>query len=384
MGRLLPGLRLVHTVERYAPEVGGAERVVQRMSEGLAQRGHQVTVVTSGPRSSGQLNGVRVERFPVRGNRATGIRGDTEAVASFIESLRPDVVFNYAAQTWHTDLFASRIARPRDYAVVLAPCGFSALHDPIYRPYFSHLKGALPYYDALVFHSTIYRDWQFTTEAGVAPQEMHVIPNAADEPAPRSRRSRPETTFVTVGSHVRSKGHGEFIRAVHRLRRDIGARGYVVAPSRRGTERLRGCQPACLVEGLRPGRLIRFIEGSRAGVVEETLAMADVLLFPSRIECAPLAILEAMAAEVPWISYDVGNVAELEGGFVVHDFDELVARARALALDTNERDRLGRAGHAAWNLYYRWPHAIDRYEELFRTLAVRMRRSPGASGRRKA
>jgi len=39
-------MRLILTVERYAPAIGGAERVVQRIGEGLAARGHGVTVVT--------------------------------------------------------------------------------------------------------------------------------------------------------------------------------------------------------------------------------------------------------------------------------------------------------------------------------------------------
>src|SRR4029078_7001194 len=49
-------LRLVNTVERYAPQIGGAERVVQRVSEGLAARGHDVIVVTTGRRSTEVLN----------------------------------------------------------------------------------------------------------------------------------------------------------------------------------------------------------------------------------------------------------------------------------------------------------------------------------------
>ncbi|MGZ3435124.1 MAG: glycosyltransferase family 4 protein, partial [Gemmatimonadaceae bacterium] len=99
-------VKLVHTVERYAPLIGGAERVIQRVSEGLAARGHEVVVITSGRRSSDAVNGVRVERYPLRGNCARGIRGDTGAVLRLVDEFAPDIVFNYAAQTWHTDTFA--------------------------------------------------------------------------------------------------------------------------------------------------------------------------------------------------------------------------------------------------------------------------------------
>lgn len=74
-------MRILHVVQRYAPAIGGSERYFQELSERFAARGHQVTVFTtdaldidrfwspSGRKvdaSSGMLNGVRVQRFPVR------------------------------------------------------------------------------------------------------------------------------------------------------------------------------------------------------------------------------------------------------------------------------------------------------------------------------
>jgi glycosyltransferase involved in cell wall biosynthesis len=362
-------LKLVHTVERYAPLIGGAERVVQRLSEGLAARGHAVVVVTSGPRSSDVVNGVRMERFDVRGNGARGIRGDAAAALRLVDEFGPDVVFNYAAQTWHADAFGAVAHQPRAYRLVLAPCGFSALHDPSFTAYFARMREWLPRYDALVFHSRRYRDWQFAVTAEAPAEAMHVIPNAADDPAPRRARSDDEIVFVTVGSHVKSKGHGDFIAAVRSIARDAPARGALVAPPRRGLEMVRGCQPRCFLESFRRGRTIELVDGRPARTVEQQLAGADVLLFPSRIECAPLVILEAMAAGVPWISYDVGNVRELAGGIVVDGLGGLVEAGTALARSPAERERLARAGRSAWQERHRWPDVIDAYELLFSRLA---------------
>ena len=40
-------MKILHTVEYYAPSVGGAQEVVRQISERMVQRGHQVTVATT-------------------------------------------------------------------------------------------------------------------------------------------------------------------------------------------------------------------------------------------------------------------------------------------------------------------------------------------------
>jgi L-malate glycosyltransferase len=355
-------LKIILTVEQYFPQIGGAERVVQRLAEGLAGLGHEVSVVTSGRRSSELLGGVRVERFPVRGNLTKGMRGPVEAAVALIENARPDVVFNYAAQTWTTDACAQLLATSTPFVHVFAPCGFSALNNPQYANYFERMRELLPRYDALVFHSTIYQDWEFALQTRAT--KMHVIRNGADEASPRTSASQ-IPLCVTIGSHVRSKGHRDFNRAINFITKTRQVRGAMVAPSRVGLEFFRGCQARCSLAAARSGGLIELRDGRESHVVESALGEADLFLFPSSIECAPLVILEAMAAGVPWISYDVGNVRELPGGMVVGGYDELVATAVALLDDPSARGRLGTEGRAGWKANHQWGGIIESYEQLF-------------------
>jgi glycosyltransferase involved in cell wall biosynthesis len=97
--------------------------------------------------------------------------------------------------------------------------------------------------------------------------------------------------------------------------------------------------------------------------VADTLAAADLFLFTSRVECAPLVILEAMAAATPWISFDVGNVTELAGGIVATSRSELLDAARQVL--SGQRPELGAAGHSAWEATHRWESVLDRYEAAF-------------------
>jgi glycosyltransferase involved in cell wall biosynthesis len=67
---------------------------------------------------------------------------------------------------------------------------------------------------------------------------------------------------------------------------------------------------------------------------------SNVFMFPTEKEVAPIVLLEAMAAELPWVAADVGNTPGLKGGRVIsaikdsryHSvFDERVIRLFAQA-----------------------------------------------------
>jgi glycosyltransferase involved in cell wall biosynthesis len=355
-------LRVLATVERYAPAIGGAERVVQRVAEGLAALGHEMHVLTGGPREETELNGVHVHRLPISGNEARGIGGESSAVLDTIASVAPDLVFNYAAQTWATDCcFAllEHVHRPR---MVLAPCGFSGLGKRRYRRYFEAMPARLRRYDALILHSAVYQDWKFATAAGA--ERIAIVPNGADAPAQRDApagEGTNERLVVTVGSHVLSKGHASFASAIGELSHDRELTGVIVAPERHGLDALRGCQLTCSLRARRGS--IRLIDGSAAEAVTRTLAAADLFLFTSRVECAPLVILEAMAAGTPWVSFDVGNVTELAGGVVAQSRRELLDASRQIL--SGARPELAHEGRSAWEANHRWEDVVRRYESTF-------------------
>jgi glycosyltransferase involved in cell wall biosynthesis len=355
-------LRVLATVERYAPAIGGAERVVQRVAEGLAALGHEMHVLTGGPREQTQLNGVQVHRVPVSGNEVRGIGGEPSAVLDTIASVAPDLVFNYAAQTWATDCCFALLERPERPRMVLAPCGFSGLGKRRYRRYFEAMPARLRRYDALILHSAVYQDWRFVTAAGA--ERIVIVPNAADPPVSRAAPAAQgpgERLAVTVGSHVLSKGHASFASAVGELGRELELAGAIVAPERHGLDALRGCQWSCSLRARRGD--VRLVDGSTPEAVPRTLATADLFLFTSRVECAPLVILEAMAAGTPWVSFDVGNVSELAGGVVAGSRHELLDASRQIL--SGSRPELGREGRAAWEANHRWEDVVRRYESTF-------------------
>jgi len=390
-------LRILHTVEFYAPSVGGAQEVVKQVSERLAARGHDVTVATTrlAHRDFQTLNGVRIEEFAVSGNAVRGMTGEVDRYRSFVREGGFDIVMSYATQQWATDALLP-IAGELDAATVLAPCGFSALHDPAYTGFFAALPEQMARWDRLVFHSSTYQDVAFAREHGLP--NIQVISNGADERefggdaderARRRARFRAahgiaddEPLLLTVGSHTGGKGHALVLDVLGRL--DVPrATLALVGNTALGRGCLPGCRRRATFARVRSGgrRRALLLDPPRDGVVDAYFA-ADLFVFGSWVECSPLVLFEAAAAGLPFVTVPVGNsaeIAEWTGAGVVVDAPRrnglVRGRARDLApvvaellRDPERRRELGERGRAAWSADYSWARVVDRYEALYREL----------------
>lgn len=389
-------MRILHTVEFYDPSKGGSQEVVKRISEQLVGRGHEVTVATtrSLKRECATINGVMIEEFDIEGNIVRGMVGETGRYQDFLKNSDFDVVMNYGAQQWATDL-AMPILDQIPGKKVLVPCGFSALYRPDFSEYFQHLKGWMRDYDACVFLSNTYRDIEFARQNGI--DDGVIIPNGASEeefgPPPdasfRVEFGIPEDDFLIlhVGTHTGAKGHAEAIR-IFKLSGIKNAALAIVGNCDMG-----GCSTSCqeAAERFNRGYLNRR-RGKKlvmADVPRElTLAAyheADLFFFPSNIECSPIVLFEAMASRTPFLSTDVGNAAEIiswsgggmllptrrrRDGYVNARIGGSAQLLRKLHDDVDLRMRLAENGHRAWAASFTWERIADSYEELYADLVA--------------
>src|SRR3989344_6830523 len=197
-------MKILHAVEFYSPALGGMAEVVRQLSERLAAFGHDVTVATTTlpERKDKTINGVKIAEFNLAGNYSVGIHGDAKSYERFLTDSNFDVVTNFAAQQWSTDIvlpILDRIPAKK----VFVPTGFSGLHSPTYADYFEKMKLWMRGYDVNVFLSADYQDVIFARTNGI--EKIRLIPNGAGEeflappdPTFRKRLGIPEDAFLLL------------------------------------------------------------------------------------------------------------------------------------------------------------------------------------------
>lgn len=410
-------MRILHTVENYAPDRNGMQEVVRQLSERLAKKGHEVTIGTAchPDRKDEVMNGVRIESFAMAGNMVEGYRGSSaerERYQRFLTDAGFDIVTNFAAQQWATDL-ALPILGDIKAKKIFVSTGFSALHLKKYRDYFARMPEWMRCYDMNVLLSETYRDARFAEEHGIVNRLM--IPNGAAEEEflpddPASIREElginAETFFVlSVGSHTGKKGHEEAIR-IFDVARISDAALVIIGDSfdqvtpRDMRDRMKTgarilykmirneCPVFCrraarsLNESApwrRDAKRLLLLDLPRAVTVRAFLA-ADLFLFPSRVECSPIVLFEAAASRTPFLSTDVGNAVEIArwtgGGRILptnkdadgYSHADIEGGARMLEdlwRDADLRRGLAEAGHAAWRGRFTWEKIANRYEALY-------------------
>ncbi len=362
-------LKILHTVQLYEPHKGGSEEVVRQISERLAARGHEVTVATGYDphRRFDKLNGVEVVSFDVSGNLVAGIRGDVEKYKRFVRGFQCDVLLNYAAQIWSTDL-CFELLEDLDAAKVMVPCGY-LLGAPEFAAYYAGLPKHLSKYDALVYMSRSYQDFRFGEENGMEDKAV-VIPNGAsaeefDAKTPSFKQRygiKTPLMVLNVANHYDLKGHKRIIKAFKALDRDDVT--LVIVGENPGPI-WTGCLKYCLAHSI-VDRRIKVLSGVERSLVVSAYKDADVFVLASDVECAPLVIYEAMAAATPFVSTDCGNVRDNDAAGIVVDYPEKLGDSiETLLRDEGLRRSLGEAGHRQWKEGHTWDRISAEYERLY-------------------
>ncbi|MDH5298269.1 MAG: glycosyltransferase family 4 protein [Desulfobulbaceae bacterium] len=199
-------------------------------------------------------------------------------------------------------------------------------------------------------------------EPGVDTEWFHPAKVAELRGVVRKQENIAPNDFVVlfVGSEFRRKGLDLLIPAIGR-----GMRLLVVGAGERHAY-FRSLAVQC---GL--AEQVHFL-GLRDDV-RRFYAAADVVVLPSRSEAFGMSILEGMACGLPVVAAAQTGVAELivhgVNGLIASSPDQLHSVLQQLTNDALRRDLGIRARDTAEA--YSWNRVADRYEELYRRVAVR-------------
>jgi glycosyltransferase involved in cell wall biosynthesis len=416
-------MRVLHVTPLYWPSLGGAEQVVQALSERMARDRHEVTVVTSdaasvesfwsgrGPRlheRDAVIDGVQVIRAPVRPfplgqfgafvARGLAIRlfdplrlkrlvraigGWMPSIPQFRQTLRRlpgafDLVhaFNLSWESCLVDAFDFACAR----GVPFLATPFLHTGEPgrarVSRNFtMSHQVAALLGSDRVIVQTpteaqaveALGVNRARIVEVGVGIDPARVLGGDAERFRSRYNLRGPIVAFI--GRATRDKGATALVRAL----RQVWASGV---------------EAECVIAGLVLPDFRRFLRtqppNSRLRLLgpigdddkRDLLAAADIVAMPSRAESFGIVYLEAWAYGTPVIGARAGGAADViadgEDGYLIpfDDADALATRIRELLVHPARAQQMGEAGHRklqaryAWDVIYRSMLAV--YHEAAR------------------
>jgi glycosyltransferase involved in cell wall biosynthesis len=372
-------LRVLQISHSYAPEATGVAEVVRRISEGLVRRGHEVHVATGycPERREDVINGVQVSQFRIAGNWLKGYaagNGEIERFRELVVHGGWEVQVNHLGLVWCTDLLLDLIPH-LPHVKVYTPHGMPGQDVPALAPYYRKMVDVLRSFDAVTCLSQTFDEKPFCDQHGI--RHAYVIPNGVDlsefeaETLDVRRQwgvyNRP--WVLNVSNHSPLKRHHLLFELGRRLPAPaiVANLGNPHLAEKWGLGQIGikgGCYYRCRAQAVLNRRLQLRQRVGRKSIVA-AYKQADVFALTSRREASPLVILEAMAAGLPWVSFDVGNVRDHRGGMVVKNFDEMVSWTARLLGDEGLRVELGAAGREQARAHHSWEKIVDQYEQLY-------------------
>jgi glycosyltransferase involved in cell wall biosynthesis len=405
-------MRILHVTPAYFPTVGGCEVHVQRVSEGLASRGHEVTVLTANVRNIGDLNTITCAGLP-----------ETEIINGVkVVRFRPDGgVFGSMLQAWHNHVRGSYrtismilgkdgvelfLQPPR--LVQLIPHLVSAQADIVasvnwfWPPaYYVHVAKRLkpfplvgiplfhtaepwcarPIYkkmlarcDAVIVNTAYEEDFAQTrggtrvrvVGVGVDPRDFEY----ADGRAIRARHGLADHPVVGyVGRAVLNKGTLLLLQAmkgVWHWNKDVRL---VLAGPRANREQPVDAFIASLTEFERKRIVLidDFPDREKASIFDAF----DIFVMPSTAESFGLAYLEAWMLRKAVIGARIGPtrcvIDEGSDGLLVdpHDPGETTRSIIELLSNQERREKMGQVGRAKVTARFTWDRVIDGIDNLY-------------------
>lgn len=358
---------LIPTIDR----IGGAERQVLLLANGLAGRGHQVAVVALSGSGAGNAESLRssdISFLSLRMRRGLADPMGWWRIHQWIEAHRPDVV--------HAHL---------PHAVMLARCSrlFSPLRVLVETVHTPATGGFLR---RIGYRATLQQPDAVTAVSRAAAQpwlaanmvtatNLTILANGVDlahfqsdhairRSVRRELQLNDEFVWLAVGRLDPVKDHATLLRAMAKLganaRLMIAGIGPLESDLRHLASKL-GISHRVYLLGFQPD-ILRWMQ------------LADAFVLCSRWEGLPMALLEAAACELPMVFPAIPAIEDLlptslAGSTVPSGDANALASAMTAVIDLSEAERrdLGRLMRQSIAQKFSLAAAVDQWETLYRT-----------------
>ena len=346
-------VRIVLPVLRYVPALGGATRLTQQIAEGVARRGHAVTVVTQaepGTPNEETIAGVRVLRLEMR--HVAGFR-IPKGYLRCLRTLDADLLHQIGNRIWNVDYYLP-FAGSFDWAQVIMPLGFyhywmrsGFVRWLYYDQYFARRIRRFDAYLALTEGERAQVvAWKYPADrvhvipVGVDLTELGQAPAAGDSVRTGWKLGTPYIA-VYVGGFYDNKRVDRLVRAIAATQGKWGL--VVIGPDIPGSPYDRSHCEALSRQLSAPVRFLGAVP--RSSVIAAHYA-ADAYVQGSSFEGFGIGLLEGMATGKPFVAFDAGAAQELSArgaGVCVRSEQEMTRALLALPERAREMAKAARA-----------------------------------------
>lgn len=407
-------MRILHVTPHYYPSLGGSDVHIKELSERLARRGHEVTVLTANSwglndhggkdrlSDSEVINGVNVHRFRAPGRvhkwfqQSLNIRGAHRILSLAVGGGRLQMLANSPISM---EALGFTLRARHDIAAVINWYYGSLAYQTCVARRISGLPLVgipLSHTDRQWTRSDLYVRMLSDCDAVAAntdhekrfiegrsgQRNVHVVGVGID-PAQfanvdartvRRKYQLGDAPLVGyVGRMAANKGVVTLIEAMKEVWRTVPAARLLLAGS--GLPGTLSCQEEItrVFQTLSPAERERvigigsFTDSEKAGI----FAALDIFAMPSTAESFGIAYLEAWACRKPVIGARIGSTAcviedGVDGALVDPEKPDDLARAILRLLgDRTMRNEMGRTGHMKTITNFTWDKVTDKIERLY-------------------
>jgi len=350
-------------------KVGGSEWAVYHYAKLLAQRGHEVYVITQldskNMPSSELVEGFYVRRIKRWHVRIIGTLIYSLSVYRQVQKLKPDVIHEQGISG--LGFFIKKLL---NIPYIVFPRGTELYLSPkLYRKFI--IKRILNNAGACL---ALTRDMAREMKE-ICPREITIIPNGVDlsrfdscsreDARQRLGIDNEEKAILCVANLRAEKGHEYLVEAMREVvERYSEARLFIVGKG----PQMSKIQSLVSNHGLQQNVILTgFISPDE---IPGYMVAADIFVLPSLSEGFPNVLLEAMAAGLPIVATSVGGIPEIvtdgENGFLVEPGNSQQLAGKILFLFENEdlRERLS-DNNIKKAKGYNWSSIVTSLEEIY-------------------
>ena len=390
-------MKILFISQDYFPQVSGVPVVVQYLAEGLAQKGHEVSVATCRRNNdiyNEIINSVSVYRLDIYQNILKQPAGCIREYIEFVCNFECDVVILECTQCITSDLLIPHLDRIRAMKILHAH-GFSGLtllkNARIFKMnngfkhtighfynwirswyYFSYwLPRYVKYFDCTMVLSDVDSAKEYLDN--YLGERNYVLENAADDMFFCDYSSEVSTIkrIITLKSshycfscanYTVVKNQKQLIEQFYKADVDDLA---LVCIGRIDNAYYYECKR--LIEkfekqyGYREVHLLHGVDRKYIPLIE---SQATMYLVSSTFEEYSISVIEAMAQGIPFISTNVGNSIVLPGGITLDHIEDMHQAIRQLSKDQTLYLTLSAKGKEYAYSHNRKQKAIDTLENI--------------------